>query len=99
MKNRKKKLRKIVVNGTEYKWYSSYNGDGDGGLELAVFKGKTRLQIPYVTPGPSECTPKYVRERILDFINDTPDSKLHLPHVIQTSEETWHSFHSVRNEN
>lgn len=64
----KKTLRKITVNNKEMLWLvSNYNGDGDGGIELKVFMGRTLFLKKWLTGNskPKSVTPGFVKQQIL----------------------------------
>jgi hypothetical protein len=64
--NRRKLLRKIIVNDEEYFWcVSDPNCDGDDGCLFRIWKNKVEIYSDVIC---SEIiTPKVVREKILKF--------------------------------
>lgn len=63
-KNRKRNLRKIVVNDEEYFWnVSSPNCDGDGGCSFKIWK-EGKVFYDDLIHYPIIVTPKVVREII-----------------------------------
>lgn len=62
MKNRRKELRKIIVNNKEYIWcVVNHNCDGDGGSQFQIWKDKQKIYDELI-----HCeiiTPKIVREK------------------------------------
>ena len=63
----RKKPRKIVVDSVEYQWAAvNFNGDGDGGIGLKVWKDKKLVLEQWLNELniPDNITPKFVAERI-----------------------------------
>lgn len=65
----KKKHRKIVVDDTEYAWSTgNYNGDGDGGLEVRIWKDRKIIYEIFLPYGRvKSVTPALVRDIILEI--------------------------------
>jgi len=71
-KNRKRNLRKIIVNDEIYFWnVSNYNCDGDGGHKFDIWKDKKKIYDGLIHK--KIIRPKDVSEKILELIkqNDT----------------------------
>lgn len=65
-KNRKDKIRKIIVNGIEYYWgVFDYNCDGDGGCRFNIYKDKKIIYQDIIHN--KIITPISVREKILEI--------------------------------
>jgi hypothetical protein len=61
-KNRRKTLRKIVVNNETYMWRIK---EDDWNLYLQIWKNKLKISEEYISD--SEITPKIVKEKILNL--------------------------------
>jgi hypothetical protein len=64
-KSRFNKLRKIIIEGSEYFWVvNHFNCDGDGGCSYKIWSDKKVIfdDVTYDT-----ITPKIVREKILSL--------------------------------
>lgn len=61
-KNRRKTLRKIVVNNETYMWRIK---EDDRNLYLQIWKNKLKISEEYISD--SEITPKIVKEKILNL--------------------------------
>lgn len=67
-KNRRKLLRKIVVNNEQYYWcVIDNNCDGDGSSRFKIWKNKNKLFEELITT--EIITPKIVREKILNYVS------------------------------
>ena len=72
----KRKHRVITVAGNKYGWLIQYNGDGDGGRWLVIFRESKKLyddKVPNYNWETNECinrniTPKYVETIIKGLI-------------------------------
>lgn len=63
----KTKLRRITVNSVPYLWtLHKHNGDGDGGIGLRVWRGKTVVVDEWLAglAKPDAITPRFVATRI-----------------------------------
>lgn len=71
-KNRRNKLRKIVVNNIQYFWsITDTNCDGDGGSRFQIWKDKTKIHEELTHE--EAVTPKLVRKRILIINKNDPE--------------------------
>ena len=61
-KNRRKTLRKIVVNNETYMWRIK---EDDWNLYLQIWKNKLKISEEYISD--SEIIPKIVKEKILNL--------------------------------
>jgi len=61
-KNRRKHLRKILINNEEYLWcVVNYNCDGDGSSKFQIWKDKSKIFEELIN---EIITPKIVKEKI-----------------------------------
>ena len=64
-KNRKKKLRKITVEGEVFLWsVTDFNHDGDGGCKFRIWKNKNLIYSSVFQGEESSITPSKVLEKI-----------------------------------
>jgi len=61
-----KPKRKIIVNNIEYIWtLNRFNGDGDGSIELKIWKDKKMVLFKFFAPAPKSITPHMIRNIII----------------------------------
>lgn len=64
----KKKFRNIVVDNIEYAWRTCrYNGDGDGGIGIRIWKDKKIIHETFHEGNYEPITPKTIADIIGDL--------------------------------